>query len=100
MYVQLILCPVDNCTDDEEEDEKNALYLMVSLMLRGDPEENLCMVYEEHQVRKTDYYGDLKYYYVSSYRLPTILVLSLVGEKLLLLSLHHSRMWMVQMSIL
>ena len=101
MYVQLIQCPVDNCTDDEEEDEKNALYLMVSLMLRGDPEENLRMVYEEHQVRKTNYYyGDLKYYYVSSYRLPTILVLSLVGEKLLLPSLHHSRMWMVQMSIL
>ena len=69
MYVWLILCPVDNyCTDDEEEDEKNALYLIVSLMLRGDPEENLRMVYEEHQVRKTDYYyGDLKYYYVSSY---------------------------------
>ena len=42
MYVQLILCPVDHCTDDEE-DEKNALYLMVSLMLRSDPEENLRM---------------------------------------------------------
>ena len=61
MYVQLIQCPVDNCADDEEENEKNALYLMVSLMLRGDPEENLRMVYEEHQVRKTGYYyGDLK----------------------------------------
>ena len=58
MYVQL-QCPVDNCADDE--DEKNALYLMVSLMLRGDPEENIHMVYEEHQVRKTGYYyGDLK----------------------------------------
>ena len=39
--------------DDEEEDEKKALYLMISLLLRGHPEENILRVYEEHQVRNT-----------------------------------------------
>ena len=46
-YRQLIQCPADNCTNDEK-DEKNPLYLMVSIMLRGDPKENR-MVYEQHQ---------------------------------------------------
>ena len=61
MYVQLIHSVLLNCADDEE-DEKNALYLIVSLMLRGDPEENLRMVYEEHQLSN----GDLEYLRVIS----------------------------------
>ena len=37
--------------DDEEEDEKKALYLMITLLIRGDPDENLNWIYEEHQVQ-------------------------------------------------
>ena len=35
---------------DEEKDEKQALFLMMALLFKGDPEENLLTIYQECQV--------------------------------------------------
>jgi hypothetical protein len=36
--------------DDEEKDEKKALFLMMALLFKGDPAENLLTIYQECQV--------------------------------------------------
>ena len=43
------------CVVDDEEDEKSALYLMITLLLKGDPDENLNWIFEEHQVWNAQY---------------------------------------------
>lgn len=35
---------------DEEKDEKHTLFLMMALLFKGDPQENLLTIYQECQV--------------------------------------------------